>query len=121
MSAYRLGDTGYDHNLPNLDRQFNSMSLNEREYERPSQQLNYPQKAYRSQNNLTWWNGGKRRLSRKKRYTMRTTKKYLSRPSPPYPANDCCGMKKVGNDGAKYVSRPNANGICSWKKYKRHG
>ena len=47
---------------------------------------------------------------------MQTTKKYLSRPSPPYPANKCCGMKKIGNDGAKYVAEPSANGICAWKK-----
>lgn len=55
---------------------------------------------------------------KRRRCTMRATKKYLSRPSPPYPANDCCGMKKIGNDGSKYVSKPNANGICFWKKMK---
>jgi len=47
---------------------------------------------------------------------METTKKYLSRPSPPYPANKCCGKTMTGNDGAKYTAQPNASGICTWKK-----
>jgi hypothetical protein len=47
---------------------------------------------------------------------MQTTKKYLSRPSPPYPANKCCGKTMTGNDGAKYVAQPSVSGICSWKK-----
>lgn len=47
---------------------------------------------------------------------MQTTKKYLSRPSPPYPANKCCGKTMTGNDGAKYVAEPNVAGICAWKK-----
>lgn len=32
-------------------------------------------------------------------------KKYLSRPSPPYPANLCCGKVRKGNGGDKYISR----------------
>jgi hypothetical protein len=47
---------------------------------------------------------------------MQTTKKYLSRSSPPYPANKCCGKTMTGNDGAKYVSEPNVSGMCAWKK-----
>jgi hypothetical protein len=47
---------------------------------------------------------------------MQTTKKYLSRPSPPYPANKCCGKTMTGNDGAKYIAAQNAFGICAWKK-----
>ena len=44
------------------------------------------------------------------------TKKYLSRGSPAFPANQCCGMEKRGNDGEMYISRENSKGICSWKK-----
>jgi hypothetical protein len=62
-----------------------------------------------------YWNRVHKRTKGTK-CVMQTTKKYLSRPSPPYPANKCCGMKKIGNDGAKYVAEPNASGICAWKK-----
>ena len=47
---------------------------------------------------------------------MQTTKKYLTRPSPPYPANKCCGKTMTGNDGYKYTAMPSVSGICSWKK-----
>jgi hypothetical protein len=47
---------------------------------------------------------------------MQTTKKYLTRPSPPYPANKCCGKTMTGNDGSKYIAAQNAFGICAWKK-----
>ena len=47
---------------------------------------------------------------------MQTTKKYLTRPSPPYPANKCCGKTMTGNDGAKYTAAPSVCGICAWKK-----
>ena len=62
-----------------------------------------------------YWNSVHKRTKGTK-CVMQTTKKYLSRPSPPYPANKCCGMKKIGNDGAKYVAEPSVNGICAWKK-----
>ena len=62
-----------------------------------------------------YWNRVHKRTKGTK-CVMQTTKKYLSRPSPPYPANKCCGMKKIGNDGAKYVAEPNVSGICAWKK-----
>lgn len=50
----------------------------------------------------------------KKKYNRKLTK-YQTRPSPPYPANDYCGKTMKGNDGNKYLSKPNKNGICSWK------
>ena len=45
-----------------------------------------------------------------------TTKKYTSRPSPPYPANECCGETFRGNDGVWYESVMAKNGICKWVK-----
>ena len=45
-----------------------------------------------------------------------TLKKYRTRKSPPYPANDYCNKKKKGNDGFMYISKPNKNKVCSWKK-----
>jgi len=45
-----------------------------------------------------------------------TTKKYTERPSPPYPAQECAGQQKMGNDGLMYESVMKANGIYSWKK-----
>jgi len=44
-----------------------------------------------------------------------TTAKYTNRPSPPYPANECCGRLMEGNDGRVYRSNPNRNGVCAWK------
>lgn len=46
----------------------------------------------------------------------RTIKKYSERKSPPYPANKNCEKKLKGNDGNLYESKPNKNGVCSWKK-----
>lgn len=45
-----------------------------------------------------------------------TTKKYTSRNSPPYKANECCGSTKTGNDGQKYTSKADKNGVCRWAK-----
>lgn len=45
-----------------------------------------------------------------------TLKKYKNRKSPPYPANENCNKKMIGNDGNLYISKPNINNICSWKK-----
>lgn len=42
------------------------------------------------------------------------TKKYLERGSPPYPANECKGEEKLGNDGRKYVSKADKNGVHKW-------
>lgn len=44
-------------------------------------------------------------------------KKYLTRKSPPYPANEHCHEYMTGNDGKQYVSRWNKNGVCSWRLY----
>ena len=41
-------------------------------------------------------------------------KKYSSRKSPPFPANECCGEIMRGNDGDEYESLPNVRGICRW-------
>jgi len=41
-------------------------------------------------------------------------KKYRERNSPPYPANKCCGEKKVGNDGKMYTSSM-IGSACRWK------
>ena len=61
------------------------------------------------------WNRVHKRIKGSK-CVMETTKKYLSRPSPPYPANKCCGKTMTGNDGAKYTSVQKVSGICAWKK-----
>jgi hypothetical protein len=47
---------------------------------------------------------------------IKTLTKYNHRKSPPYPANNNCNKTMVGNDGNKYISKPNKNNICSWKK-----
>ena len=48
------------------------------------------------------------------------TKKYISRKSPPYPANECCDLIRDGNDGLPYVSKPTSDGknTCRWYKAK---
>jgi len=46
----------------------------------------------------------------------KTLKKYKKRKSPPYPANENCNKQMIGNDGNKYLSKPNKNNVCSWKK-----
>ena len=48
--------------------------------------------------------------------SYQSTKKYSSRPSPPYKANECCGMTELGNDKQWYDSLPDKNGICKWVK-----
>lgn len=51
---------------------------------------------------------------------IKTTKKYTTRPGPPYSANEpCCkGKQKVGNDSNIYISTESKNGIWIWKKIK---
>lgn len=48
--------------------------------------------------------------------TEQFARKYVNRPSPPYPGNQCQeGDRKMGNDGNWYVvSRPNVNGVKRW-------
>ena len=44
-----------------------------------------------------------------------TSKKYVTRPGPPFPANQCAGQTKVGNDGKSWKSIPNVNDVFQWK------
>ncbi len=44
-----------------------------------------------------------------------TSKKYTTRPSPPFPANSCPNMTKMGNDGQMYKSIANRNNVYQWK------
>ena len=45
-----------------------------------------------------------------------TTKKYTTRPGPPFPAQMCRGYGMKGNNGKWYVSKPASNGIYRWVK-----
>lgn len=47
-----------------------------------------------------------------------TTKKYTTRPSPPYPAQECKRRKMRGNDGNMWTSQPAVNGVYRWKPVK---
>jgi PBZ domain len=59
--------------------------------------------------------GGKRTSKKIYRCVRQTLKKYTSRSSPPYPAQECPYAKKKGNDGRTYISKPNdSNGIFRW-------
>jgi len=51
--------------------------------------------------------------------TRQLSKKYQQRPSPPFPANKCCGQTMQGNDGRLFESRPARNGICRWQPLTR--
>ncbi len=54
--------------------------------------------------------------------SKQTTKKYRSRPSPPFPANviGCRNKTKKGNNGKMFVSRSDSRGIFRWiQKSKR--
>ena len=53
---------------------------------------------------------------RSDKLTKRSTKKYVTRSSPAYSANEHCGKIKKGNDGKMYISTPDKNKICRWKK-----
>ncbi len=46
-----------------------------------------------------------------------SAKKYNSpsRKSPPFKANLCCGEIKEGNDGNRWISKMNKNGVCVWR------
>jgi hypothetical protein len=45
-----------------------------------------------------------------------TDSKYLKRPGPPYPAQDCKRQVRMGNDTLWYASKKDKNGIYRWKK-----
>ena len=48
------------------------------------------------------------------------TRKYMERPSPPYPANDYCGQVKRGNDGSMWLSsKVGSQSACTWKPVVR--
>jgi hypothetical protein len=49
-----------------------------------------------------------------------TNKKYTTRPSPPFSAQDFCGKRKKGNDGNWWVSTPDKNGRCRWVTTHKH-
>jgi hypothetical protein len=53
-------------------------------------------------------------MATKKRCKRMKTKKYLTRNSPPYPANKCLREIKKGNDGRMYVSKGNVNNVYRW-------
>jgi hypothetical protein len=48
--------------------------------------------------------------------SKKSTKKYTSRPSPPYAAQECKGARRKGKHGTMYVSAPDVNGTYRWKK-----
>jgi len=52
---------------------------------------------------------------KKMNVTRKIDKKYLTRDSPPFPANEHCGETKKGNDGLMYTSVPDKNKVCRWK------
>ena len=41
--------------------------------------------------------------------------KYINRPGPPFPAQNCRNSIKIGNDRKRYVSVPDKKGIYKWK------
>lgn len=47
----------------------------------------------------------------------KTTQKYLNRRSPPFPANECRGQLKSGNDGNLWESRGASNSVYRWVPY----
>jgi hypothetical protein len=53
---------------------------------------------------------------KKRGCTFQHTRKYATRPSPPYPANECKHHQKTGNDGNRYRSVGNKNGVFTWKR-----
>lgn len=46
---------------------------------------------------------------------LQSTKKYVARRSPAYPANECCGMIKTRYN-VSWKSVPDKNGVCKWQK-----
>ena len=79
---------------------------------RKSKKLNikYVSNNKQTQTKMVWTTG--------KGCTIQTSAKYANRPSPPYPANECQGMIRLGNDGREYASTRNSNGVYTWKLYK---
>ena len=46
-------------------------------------------------------------------------KNYTNRPSPPYPASNFPGKKKLGNNKKMYISVANKNGVYRWAVFKK--
>ena len=57
-------------------------------------------------------------LKKSKECLKSTRSKYLKRPGPPFPAQDCKKQKRMGNDTLWYVSKKDKNGIYHWNKIK---
>ena len=62
----------------------------------------------------------KKSVGKKSACVRRTTAKYTcaTRTSPPFPANQCRGETKRGNDKTMYRSTQNKNKVYTWKKVK---
>ena len=54
------------------------------------------------------------RISKCDNRKKRTQKKYTSRPSPPFSANDCKNKTKKGNNGKYFKSVQSKNGTYKW-------
>ena len=50
-------------------------------------------------------------MGNKTKCVKENTKKYKTRPSPPFPANKCKGKTKKGNNGKMFKSKPDVNGV----------
>jgi hypothetical protein len=80
----------------------------QQQFPQPSRQVNETYASFNQQ-------GGKQPRGCGKQ----TDKKYLTRASPPFPANECCGMTIVGNNSKPWISKANVNGICRWVEIKK--
>ena len=49
---------------------------------------------------------------------IQDTKKYVKRPSPPFPANKCKNMTKKGNNNKFFKSTADKNGVYKWVALK---
>jgi len=49
---------------------------------------------------------------------IQTTKKYVKRPSPPFPANKCKNKTKKGNNNKFFKSTADKNGVYKWVSLK---
>jgi hypothetical protein len=63
-----------------------------------------------------------RKRTSKKEYKCKkmNTRKYLNRPSPPYPAAECPGKIMKGNDGNYYISQGSLFAPHRWIKYSKN-
>lgn len=62
-------------------------------------------KRMRRKRSVTYRRKSRKTGKNKRGCVRKYTKKYVSRNSPPYPANRCPGRKMMGNDGKMYLSR----------------